>query len=130
MTRVRLRMILKINTTIAQKVTVELIDKRIGIKDKLVKTQKLGSQALLPLIVKILKKNRQSLRSSSSKDSTAGLKLFKGLTAIEVNCGPGSFTGTRVGVTVANALGFALNIPVNGKLGKITTPVYEKSKFD
>ncbi|MFH1536127.1 MAG: hypothetical protein ABIC96_03620 [Patescibacteria group bacterium] len=34
---------------------------------------------------------------------------------IEVETGPGSFTGLRVGVSVANALGFALNIPVNGK---------------
>ena len=83
--------------------------------DKLKKTQKLGSQVLLPMIVKILKKNK--------------LK-FSELTAIEVNVGPGSFTGTRVGVAVANALGYALNLPVNGKKGKIALPVYEKSKFD
>ena len=31
---------------------------------------------------------------------------------IIANKGPGSFTGTRVGVTHAQALGFALNIPV------------------
>jgi len=31
---------------------------------------------------------------------------------IIVNKGPGSFTGTRVGVAHAQALGFALNIPV------------------
>lgn len=33
---------------------------------------------------------------------------------IEVNPGPGSFTGTRVGVSIANALGYALDIKVNG----------------
>ncbi len=41
---------------------------------------------------------------------------------IWVNTGPGSFTGLRVGVTVAITLGWALNIPVNGidvKSGKI-----------
>ena len=38
------------------------------------------------------------------------------LTSIEVNTGPGSFTGSRLGVTIANALGFSLNIPVNGSL--------------
>ena len=115
MTRVRLRMILKINTTIAQKVTVELVDPKSGKKDQLIQTQKLGSQVLLPMIAKILKKNKAN---------------FSDLTAVEVNVGPGSFTGTRVGVAVANALGFALNIPVNGKKGKIVTPIYEKSKFD
>ena len=31
---------------------------------------------------------------------------------IVVNKGPGSFTGTRIGVTHAQALGFALNVPV------------------
>jgi len=37
------------------------------------------------------------------------------ITSIEVNPGPGSFTGTRIGVSIANALGFSLKIPVNGK---------------
>jgi tRNA threonylcarbamoyladenosine biosynthesis protein TsaB len=39
--------------------------------------------------------------------------MFKDITAIEVNRGPGSFTGTRLGVAIANALAFALNICVN-----------------
>ncbi|MEK7521535.1 MAG: tRNA (adenosine(37)-N6)-threonylcarbamoyltransferase complex dimerization subunit type 1 TsaB [Patescibacteria group bacterium] len=42
---------------------------------------------------------------------------------IEVNTGPGSFTGLRVGVSVANALGWALKIPVNGKSVKKDGPV-------
>ncbi len=59
-----------------------------------------GSQVLLPLIMKLL------------KTENCELKTLKG---IEVETGPGSFTGIRVGVSVANALGFSLNIPVNGK---------------
>jgi len=45
------------------------------------------------------------------------------ITEIEVNPGPGSFTGTRIGVTIANALGYALSVPVNGQKKSIE-PVY------
>lgn len=48
------------------------------------------------------------------------------ITEVEVNCGPGSFTGTRIGVTIANALGFALGIPVNGQKKPIE-PIYSSS---
>lgn len=59
-----------------------------------------SSRKLLPFIDEVLKKNG---------------KTVKDLTEIEVNVGPGSFTGLRVGVSVANTLGWSLNIPVNGK---------------
>lgn len=45
------------------------------------------------------------------------------LKEIEVFLGPGSFTGLRIGVTVANTLGWFLKIPVNGKR-QIVEPVY------
>lgn len=60
------------------------------------------------------------------------------LERIAVDCGPGSYTGIRVGVTTANFLGFSLNIPVVclGKeeniIGKFHTPalpVYLKEPF-
>lgn len=107
-------MILFIDTTKREEVKVELWEDQ-KIKDKLIVTQKTGSQALLPAIVKILKKNKIS---------------FENLSGVNVAIGPGSFTGTRVGVAVANALGYALKIPINGKLDKIAIPKYEKSKFD
>ena len=59
-----------------------------------------------------------------------GLTL-QDLDGIEVNPGPGSFTGLRVGIAVANTLGFLLKIPVNGKkVGESVEPIYGESKFD
>ena len=70
------------------------------------------AQMLLSVISKLLKKKK--LRITDIK-------------AIEVNTGPGSFTGLRVGISVANALGWSLNIPVNKKnVGKSPVePVYQ-----
>lgn len=58
------------------------------------------SQRLLPFINEVLKKEKID---------------FKELKGIRVNTGPGSFTGLRVGVAVAQALGWALGIKVNGR---------------
>jgi len=58
------------------------------------------SKELLPNIDKLLSKNK--LKPEQLK-------------WVVVNLGPGSFTGLRVGVTVANTFGFGLNIPVIGK---------------
>lgn len=92
-------MILYIDTKNQKKVIVELRDKDKKV-ESLSEENEYGSQVLLPLIDKILKK----------KNIT-----FKDLKGIEAEIGPGSFTGLKVGVSVANALGFALGIPVNGK---------------
>ncbi len=108
-------MILQIDTIETKNITVGLKDPKSKMVTKLVTNQKIGTQVLLPQIIKVLNKRKMSL---------------KDVTRIEVNPGPGSFTGTRVGVAVANALGFALSVPVNGKKGKIVLPIYEKSKFD
>ena len=37
------------------------------------------------------------------------------VTSIEINPGPGSFTGIRVGLSIANALSLALNVPINNQ---------------
>ncbi len=98
---------LYIDTRDNSKTIVGLDDKRI---EKPTGPDK--SQQVLGLINQILKRNKKTL---------------KDLTEIEVETGPGSFTGLRVGISVANALGWALKIPVNGKkTGELVEPKYEK----
>lgn len=73
--------------------------------------ENIQSQNVLKLINQLLKSKKIKLSD---------------LEEIKVNEGPGSFTGLRVGVAVANALGFALKIPVNGKEAGKVHPTYEK----
>lgn len=94
-----------IDTTDNKKTTIRL---RIGRKsDEITKTAKPKSQTALIIIDQLIKRN--SLKPSEIDE-------------IEVNTGPGSFTGTRVGVSIANALGFGLNVRVNKKA--LATPKY------
>ena len=73
-------------------------------------TNKLKSQAVLPLIDKILRKHKL---------------IIKDIASIQVNRGPGSFTGLKVGVVIANTLSLVLQIPVNGKkVGELEVPDY------
>ncbi len=57
------------------------------------------SEELLPEIDKLLAKNKVKL---------------KDLKGIIVVCGPGSYTGLRVGISAANALAYGLGIPIVG----------------
>src|SRR5215204_506055 len=67
------------------------------------------AQIVLPIIEELLAKHKLTT---------------KDITAITVNAGPGSFTGLRVGVTIANTLGFLLQVPINGqKPGEMIDPV-------
>lgn len=69
-----------------------------------------NAQMVLPLIEKLLK--------------TQKLKLTN-ITEIQVNTGPGSFTGLRVGIAIAQSLGMLLSVPVNGNLpGQPIEPSY------
>ncbi len=97
---------LYIDTSSNQKTIVKLDDK---VLEKI--TRQWPSQVVLPMIQKLL-----------------GRRPLSAISKIEVNPGPGSFTGLRVGVAIANALGFALGVPVNGKRVdrlEIVEPQYE-----
>lgn len=92
-----------INTSDNQKTIVGLDDDRLERPTGVDK-----SQQVLGLIEQILEKHKKSLNDISE---------------IEVETGPGSFTGLRVGVAVANGLAWTLKIPVNGQ--KMVKPTYE-----
>ncbi len=99
-----------IDTASNQEITVGITIN--GEKD--FETKKIGrqkAQIVLPLVQKLLKKHKLSIHD---------------ITNIEVATGPGSFTGLRVGISIANALSFALNIPINNqKPGTIVDASYE-----
>lgn len=60
------------------------------------------SKELLPNIDRLLRSNKIKPKQ---------------LRQVAANLGPGSFTGLRIGISIANAFGYALNIPVAGKSG-------------
>lgn len=98
---------LTIDTSKQEETTVALLS-----KNKQVATlteKKVNTQLVLPLIEKMLAEQHMKLSD---------------ITEIEVNIGPGSFTGLRVGITVATTLGKLLQIPVNGQLDADITPQY------
>lgn len=101
---------LLIDTSSNQEIMVGLrIEGKEHIKKEKIGKQK--AQVVLPLIDQLLKENKLQLSDIGS---------------IEVHTGPGSFTGLRVGISIANALAFSLKIPVNGKkIGKFVVPAYE-----
>ena len=101
--------ILKIDTSDSKKITVGLeIDGKTYCLSS--KTQALKAQAVLPLIEKIIHKHKLNI-----------VEVDK----IYVNKGPGSYTGLKVGVAIANALSFSLGIPINDKkTGDIVIPEY------
>lgn len=78
--------------------------------EKASQSRVMKAQMVLPLIEALLWE--QTLKLSDMSE-------------IRVQAGPGSFTGVRVGVAVANMLGALLGIPVNGKKIPIA-PQYDK----
>lgn len=79
------------------KVSIEVRGKRY---EKTSKSRVMKAQMVLPLVEELLGEHRM-------KPSD--------ITEISIHVGPGSFTGLRVGLAVANMMGKLLGIPVNGK---------------
>lgn len=106
------RICLFINTADSKKVMV--VVERNGKRFERVSTRETKAQMVLPMIEELLKSQKLTLSD---------------LTEINVNPGPGSFTGVKVGVAVAQTLGKLLNVPVNGKPAGEVAPVYSNSKW-
>jgi tRNA threonylcarbamoyladenosine biosynthesis protein TsaB len=87
------------------KIAIETDGKRY---EKTSQSRLMKSQMVLPLIEELLEEKAHTLSD---------------ITAIMVATGPGSFTGLRVGIAIANALGRLLEVTVNGKK-TLVTPTY------
>lgn len=97
-----------IDTSSNQKTVVGLDELRLE-KDSSV----WHSQIVIPLIQELLKQKKAQIGD---------------IRKIEVVTGPGSYTGLRVGAAIANALGFALKVPVNGRkisAQTVVQPIYK-----
>lgn len=91
-----LNMYLYLNTTERDSFEVALIDERGIVKRKKVKSARRHSEKLLRTINDLLNSRERGL---------AGIAVVKG---------PGSFTSLRIGISTANALAYALAVPVVG----------------
>ena len=71
-------------------------------------------------IKKILDPDKKLLDESSNFNGAGLLRKLKlsDLEGIVVYKGPGSFTGLRIGMSMANALAYSLKIPIVAKSGK------------
>ncbi|MBI3379759.1 tRNA (adenosine(37)-N6)-threonylcarbamoyltransferase complex dimerization subunit type 1 TsaB [Candidatus Gottesmanbacteria bacterium] len=99
--------ILSIDTSDSKKVKLTLLLK--GSQFSKITENNWISQSLLPAIEALLSENNIKITD---------------LTEITVHTGPGSYTGLRVGISVANTLSYLLKIPINGKKDRLVIPDY------
>lgn len=101
--------IVKIDTSNNKEVVVSLkINGKEDVRKQVPDHRK--AQVVLPMVETLLKEHKLELSD---------------LTGIEVHPGPGSFTGLRVGIAIANTLGLLLKVPVNGKkVGEQVEAIY------
>lgn len=95
------------------RVVLETADKKRFELKKSVSQAK--AQEVLPMIEKLLIEEKCTLDD---------------VTKIQVNTGPGSYTGLRVGISIANILGSLLSVPINGlPIREQAFPVYEGDRW-
>ena len=107
--------ILSIDTSKSKSITVGI---SIDGKSNFISSQakNIKSEATLPLIDILLKKENLDIED---------------IDGVEVNLDKGSFTGLRVGASIANALSFLLKVKINNKkIGELARPVYNDSRYD
>ena len=90
-------MYLYINTTERDSFTIALVDGGGVARAKTVTSERKHSEKLLASITQLLKQAKSSLSD------------IRGIAAAK---GPGSFVSLRIGISTANALAYALNVPV------------------
>lgn len=100
--------------TASEKLKVSLLKDNNLIYDKEIITKNDHSSYLLPYIDEAFKTNNID---------------FKELDRIIVGVGPGSFTGTRIGVTVAKIYGYSFNIPTYG-ISSLEMMIYDYDNYD
>ncbi|MDP1721755.1 MAG: L-threonylcarbamoyladenylate synthase [Candidatus Gottesmanbacteria bacterium] len=106
---------LTIDTSRSDVIAVSFIDAH-GHQTLKARDMRVGkAQEALPLIVKLLDTSHHVLGD---------------ITSIRVNTGPGSYTGLRVGVALANTLGVLLGVPINNLfVGQTVVPIYEDDRY-
>ena len=102
-----------INTPDQEKVVISVADKGKVIEKKEFKARYEQAEKLLPSVDKLLKNNNFKL---------SDIKIIK------VNDKGESFSALRIGIATANALGYALNIPVTNLKGE--SEELKKYKFN
>lgn len=91
----------------AIRVAIEIEGERF---EKVSGAQGTNAQMVLPMLEELLREHALTVSN---------------IDRMSVHAGPGSFTGLRVGVAIANALSWLLTVPINNKpQGRCVTPVY------
>lgn len=107
-------MVLHIDTTEKGFIEILVMDKKKTVAGKRISVSMKEAEKLLPMVENLLKKAKINLK-----------KIKK----IQVANQGGTFTSLRIGVITANALGYALGVPVKGQKNKKTRKQENKKKI-